>query len=88
MDLKRRNLESASHMLPGCPLIEIAGERRVLVENHNGVIEYGGNRICVRVKYGHVSIHGEGLQIAKMTAEQLVICGKIDGVDLFRRKGN
>ena len=27
--------------IPGQPLVEIAGERRVLIERHSGVTEYG-----------------------------------------------
>ena len=33
--------------LPGVPIVELAGDRRVLIENHRGVTEYGMERICV-----------------------------------------
>lgn len=88
MDRKRSGFSSAIHELPRVPLIEIAGERRVLLENHQGVLEYGGSCICVRVKFGCVRICGNGLVISKMTAEQLIICGKIDAVELCRREKN
>ena len=70
--------------IPGLPLIELAGDRRVLMENHNGVTEYGKERICVKVKFGQVCICGKELCLAKMTKSQLIICGRIDSVELYR----
>lgn len=71
--------------LPGQPIVEIAGDRRVLIENHFGVKEYSRERITVKVKYGYVSICGCHLELMRMTREQLVICGRIDGVTLQRK---
>ncbi|MDO5399871.1 MAG: YabP/YqfC family sporulation protein [Eubacteriales bacterium] len=83
--LRRLTDEADLSVLPGHPIVELAGDRRVLIENHRGVKEYGCTRITVGMCYGQVSILGEGLQILRMTAEQLVICGKISGVSLQRR---
>ena len=70
---------------PGQPLVEIAGDKRVLIENHRGVIQYGREKICVQVRYGQIAVCGCGLELARMTREQLVICGNIEGVTLIRR---
>lgn len=70
--------------LPKLPLVELAGECRVLIENHHGVTEYGSDEIRVKVTYGQLCICGTGLELAKMTKEQLVITGRIDGVTLLR----
>ena len=70
--------------LPGIPLVEIAGEGRVLIENHHGVIAYGCKEICVKVHYGHICICGMGLALARMTKHQLVVTGRIDSVSLCR----
>lgn len=72
--------------LPGLPIVELAGDRRVLIENHIGVIEYGTERICVKVKYGQLSVCGYGMELAKMTKEQLVITGKIGSITVDRRE--
>ena len=72
--------------VPGQPFIEIAGDRRVLIENHSGVAAYGRERILVNVKYGLVSICGCNLEMLHMTKEQLVIAGRIDSVGLQRRR--
>ena len=78
-------MELPAESMPGLPLVELAGDRRVLVENHGGVCQYGPEQICVRVKYGIVSVRGRGLEIAKLSREQLVISGRIDCVNLNRR---
>lgn len=70
----------------GQPLIEVAGDRRVLIEHHQGVNQYGAGCICVKVKYGIVSVEGCGLEIARMSREQLIIRGRIDRIALNRRK--
>ena len=61
--------------LPGQPIVEIAGDRRVLIENHFGV----------KVKYGLVCVYGCNLELIRMTKEQLIISGRIDAVTLIRR---
>lgn len=66
-------------------IIEIAGERRVLIENHMGVVTYGKERIVIKVKYGHISVCGYGLEILCMSKEQIVILGDIQSVSLQRR---
>jgi len=71
--------------VPGQPIVEIAGERRVLIENHQGVAAYGRERILVNVKFGSVCICGCNLEMMHMTKEQLVIYGRIDSVGLQRR---
>ena len=50
-------------LLPGQPIVEIAGERRVLIENHKGVSSYGNDRILVKVPFGTIVICGCGLQM-------------------------
>lgn len=72
-------------VFPGQPLLEVMGDRRVLIENHKGVVEYSRERISVRMSYGQVVLCGSGLELARMSKEQLVILGRIDGLTLCRR---
>ena len=72
-------------LLPGVPLVEIAGDGRVLIEHHFGVTEYGRCQVCVRVKYGFVIVSGSRLELSRMTKHILVISGHIDCVRLERR---
>lgn len=86
LDRLTENTDLMGEPLPGQPVIEIAGEGRVLIEHHMGVREYSRERIGVKVKYGTVVICGHCLELSRMTREQLVISGRIDGVSLVRRR--
>ena len=72
-------------LLPGVPIVEVAGEGRVLIERHEGMTEYSRERICVKVSYGCVCVCGCGLELTRMSREQLVISGRIDSLQLVRR---
>ena len=73
--------------IPRLPLIEIAGEQRVLVENHMGVLAYSTEQITVKVRYGAICICGAHLELARMIKGQLVITGRVSKVELLRRNG-
>lgn len=73
--------------LPGIPVIEIAGDRRIIVEGHRGVAAYSRTKICVRLSYGCASVCGQDLELNCMTRDQLVISGRIDCVQIERRNG-
>ena len=73
--------------VPGIPVLELAGDRRVLIERHNGVTEYGPQRIGVCLSYGIVTISGCELKLMRMTKDQLIICGRIDEIVIQRRFG-
>lgn len=77
--------ELSTEAMPGLPLLELAGDRRVLIENHQGVTEYESERIRIRVRFGELCVTGSGLALARMTKEQLVICGRIESVSICRR---
>lgn len=72
---------------PRLPLVEIAGSRRVLIENHRGVAAYGPDEIVVRGTLGFIRVLGDQLVLARMTPQQLVICGQIRGVELSGMEG-
>lgn len=72
--------------LPGQPLVELLGERRVLIEHHGGVTEYGGEKIQIKMRYGCLCICGDRLELARMNAEQLIISGRIDSINIIRRR--
>ncbi len=79
------DIDLPAEPLPGVPIIEVAGDARVLIERHAGVTEYSRERISVKVRYGTVCICGCGLELTQMTRQQLVISGRIDCVQLQRR---
>lgn len=84
MERKGFLTDLADATMPGVPLVEIAGYNRVLVEHHLGITQYGPERVCIKVKFGEIQICGAQLVISKMSKEQLVICGMIESVSVFR----
>lgn len=82
--IQRTTLDAES--VPGQSIIEIAGEHRVLIENHLGVAAYGREKILVNMKFGCLCVSGCNLEIVHMTKEQLIIYGKIDTIGLQRRR--
>ena len=77
-------LSHSEEALPSQTVVELLGDGRVLIEHHSGITEYSRQRIQIRVKYGVLCVCGEGLELCKMTGEQLVILGRIDSLTLFR----
>lgn len=66
--------------MPGVPLLEVCNSRRILIENHQGVVAYESNEIVVKVRSGNICILGDRLQINRMSKYQLVITGIISSI--------
>ena len=79
------NIALCRETLPGISLVEICDRRRVLIENHCGIIAYGCREILVKVKYGHICVSGANLKLTKMNKDKLVIIGDIRSVCLQGR---
>ena len=67
------------------PVVELVGQSRVLIENHQGVLAYSTEEIQIKVCYGCVIIAGKDLQLMEMSRIKLAICGRIDCLQLFGR---
>lgn len=76
--------ELPAEPIPGQPIIELAGDQRVLIERHKGVTQYGCKEIQVKLSFGCVSVSGCHLELARMTKQQLVITGIIERISLMR----
>ena len=79
-------LDLPEEPMPAQTVVEIAGYRRVLIEHHCGVIQYGSELICVKVKFGCIRICGEKLELTRMTRQQLIVSGAIESVRLERSR--
>ena len=59
----------------------------ILNDNEEYVVRIPGEgteQIIVRVRFGSVCISGVSLRLCKMTDHQLVIAGKIQGIELLK----
>ena len=52
--------------LPGQSLLELTGDRQVLIENHRGVTQYSREQVGVKVAFGEILLCGRELVLARM----------------------
>ena len=86
--MERPNIISrigSTQVFSKAPLLELTGENRILIENHQGVLAYSLNEIQVKVIYGKLTVSGNCLMIMEMNKEQLVIAGQINEIQICRR---
>jgi len=66
----------------GVPVMELTGNRRLVVEQHRGILSYSTELVEVNTGPLVVRISGAGLQLVAMTETDLRIDGRIDAVEL------
>ena len=79
-----KRLSEDINELSSLPLVELAGTGRLLIENHKGIADYSPEKICIKMGYGFLEISGNGLELAQITKDQLVVTGDITGLLLLR----
>ena len=79
-----RYKDSDTIVTPQLPLIELAGNRRVCIERHSGVLGYDHQCVCVRLSFGLLYINGTDLGIIHMTKSQIVVKGEICSILIKR----
>lgn len=72
--------------LPGQSLLELTGDRQVLIENHRGVTQYSREQVGVKVAFGEILLCGRELVLARMGEGQLVVTGCVESIRLLRRR--
>ena len=82
---KIQQFRQRENVLSVLPILELVGQRRLLIENHDGVLSYAPNEIKIKVCYGCVIVDGNDLQLMEMSRVKLAICGRIDGLQLLGR---
>lgn len=66
----------------GVPRVTLTGQRRVHIENHRGLLEYGPEEIAVNTAVMTVKIRGRGLEISAMSDLEMVVTGTVLGMEL------
>lgn len=69
-------------LVAGLPHIELTGDRELRMENHKGILAYGSEEIHISGGQLVVKVRGIGLELRSMNASQLLITGRIAGVEL------
>ena len=63
------------------PKITILGFEKMLIENYKSILEYQEFYIRISTYIGILNINGYELKLDEMTTDDLLITGKIDGID-------
>ncbi len=63
------------------PKITILGFEKMLIENYKAILEYQEFYIRISTHIGILNINGYELNLNEMTTDDLLITGKIDGID-------
>ena len=69
-------------VVAGLPRMELLGDRQFRMENHQGILAYGTDEIHISGGKLIVKVRGEGLELRAMNGVELLITGRISGVDL------
>lgn len=77
-------LSLPEEVLLSLPIVEMIGDRRLRIENYEGVIEYTDNIIRLNTNAQMLKISGFHLTIVTMTREEMVIEGQIAAVEYVR----
>ncbi len=75
-------LELPADLVAGLPRLELTGFSKLAIERHNGIREYGTERIVVEVNMGAVVVEGLDLTVRSMDHAQIVLTGQITAVRL------
>lgn len=66
----------------GTTKIGISGRKRLLVENHTGILSYGDSYIEVSCRGMKLKVRGDGLRLEAMDKNDMLICGRIVSLEL------
>ena len=66
----------------GVPRLELVGKGELLTERHKGILAYGDREIHISGGTYVVKVTGEELELRAMTGLELLITGRITGIQL------
>jgi len=75
-------LDLPADMLAGLPRVELVGNQEVRMENHRGILAYSTEEIHISGGNVVVQVRGTGLELRAMNSNELLIAGRISGVEL------
>ena len=68
--------------LGSVPRITLTGDRRVLIENHRGLLAYEKDHIAVNGGRVMVKLRGDGLELRAMDRSEILVAGQFFSLEL------
>lgn len=79
-DLAER-LDLPNEALSGAVKLTAVGDRRLLIENHRGLLEYGSEQIRVSTGRGQIVLRGSELRMSAMNQTELLVSGRLQSLE-------
>lgn len=76
-----RLLEIPQEISTNLPKLTIVGFEKILIENYKAILEYQDFYIRISTYIGILNINGYELDLKEMTTDDLLITGRIEGID-------
>lgn len=73
-------LELPKDVMLGLPIITMTGDEEIVITNHKGLVEYSAGCVRLATILGGVKIFGVNLILKEITAETVIIAGKVASV--------
>lgn len=77
-------LELPKEIMLNLPLISFIGREEVSIENYKGILEYGEETVRVSTATGILRLTGSGLCIKQLSAECLVVTGRVEKMEFLQ----
>lgn len=75
-------LEMPSEIVTNEPKITLIGFNEMMIENYKGILAYEDIYIRINTHIGIINISGFNLNLKEMTGDDILVTGKIDGIEL------
>lgn len=77
-------MDLPGEVIGGVPRVTVTGCRRVFIENHRGILEYGEKEIDINGGRVIIRIHGEELRLCSMNDGELLVAGTVLGLEFVQ----
>lgn len=68
-------------VMPSAARVTVTAAKRLMLENHRGILSYSAEHIAVASPNGKINIYGTTLKITAMSVDTLIVSGKIATVE-------
>lgn len=80
-------LEVPQDILLDLPRVSIIGGQQLLVENHQGILQFTGELLRLRISFGELRVEGKGLVIRQILPQEIFFDSeRIDAVQYIREQ--
>lgn len=67
--------------VPETPRVTAIAGKRLMVEGHRGLLEFGNEHIVLSARRCKLHVYGSGMRLCAMSSDTLIIFGQIGSVE-------